>query len=428
MKFKRKHQINQRIARITPNHLVVGIDIAKEIHVASAVNYRGQEVGSTCSFTNDQAGFEKLMRWVKQQYRRFGLTQSLFGMESTGHYGSALAQWLLDQGQEVVQVNPVVVKRNKENRDNRPSKNDAKDAVVIADTLSRGYYHEWVWHEENYRRLRCIVNEYEALSIDLTAIGNRLQRLLDEGFPEFTQVFKRWDCPRAIATLQKFPLPEDLQGLSVDEVMQGWHDAGMTRSGGARGRESAARLLAAAHSSIGITATATELRRQIQRQLKVRAQLLADQIQVMEEVHDLLQQLPEAERAPLAEIGLSPWLSATVLANTGPLQQYAHGQQVLALAGLSLCENQSGKRRGQVTISKRGRRQLRKYLYLAMLGLVKNHPAFREWHAHYVQTCHLKKQTSIFKLIGKLLRILVALAHSGDTFSPKLANTLQTAA
>jgi hypothetical protein len=40
-------------------------------------------------------------------------------------------------------VNPDTTKRNKENRDNSPSKSDPKDALVIADVISRGYYYEY---------------------------------------------------------------------------------------------------------------------------------------------------------------------------------------------------------------------------------------------------------------------------------------------
>lgn len=47
MKFNRSKRINQRIEHISTNHLVVGIDISKEIHVAGAVNYRGIEMGKT---------------------------------------------------------------------------------------------------------------------------------------------------------------------------------------------------------------------------------------------------------------------------------------------------------------------------------------------------------------------------------------------
>src|SRR5690606_10333471 len=113
---------------------------------------------------------------------------------------------------------------------------------------------------------------------------------------------------------------------------------------------------------------------------------------------------------PMQELGLSPLYTAVILANTGGLDRYVHGQQVIALAGLSLSTNSSGKKKGQVSLEKRGRRQLRKYLYLATLNLVSNHPAFKAWHHHNVHVKQMKKQRSIFKLIGKLARILVALA------------------
>ncbi|MBB3112358.1 transposase [Paenibacillus phyllosphaerae] len=41
---------------------------------------------------------------------------------------------------EVVLVNLHLVKKNKENRDNTPSKSDKKDALAIADMVKNGYY------------------------------------------------------------------------------------------------------------------------------------------------------------------------------------------------------------------------------------------------------------------------------------------------
>ena len=42
-KYKMNHKQNQRITRITERTLVVGADIAKKIHVARAVDFRGIE-------------------------------------------------------------------------------------------------------------------------------------------------------------------------------------------------------------------------------------------------------------------------------------------------------------------------------------------------------------------------------------------------
>jgi transposase len=424
MKFNRSERINQRIQSITTHHLVVGIDIAKETHVAGAVTFRGLEIGKACPFQNNQYGYTKLLQWVSNLQQAHGLSQIIIGMEATGHYGFPLADWLRNRGIEVVLVNPMTTKRNKENRDNRPSKNDAKDAIVIADLVSRGYYHDWVWHQDIYRKLRCVVNEQEALADDLAAIGNRVQMLLDQGFPEFTKVFKDWNCPRGLATLKAFSMPQDLLDLTIEQIIERWRAAGMKRAGGPRGLACAALLLSAARSSVGLTDIATELGEEIKRWMGRYEQIQADKGMVETKIKDLLNQLPEADVAPFKEVGLSPLMTASILANTGPLTDYKHGQQVLALAGLNLCESTSGKHKGKIVLSKRGRRQLRKVLYMAMLGLVTNNKSFKQWHEHNVKTLKMKKQLSIFKLIGKLLRILVALARTGKQFEASKANAL----
>lgn len=428
MKFKTSESINQRIERITTSHLVIGIDIAKDTHVAGAVNFRGIQLGRTISFSNNQSGYEKLMNWVHELQRKFGLSQVIFGAESTGHYFLNLAFWLLENGEEIVLVSPVTTKRNKENRDNKPSKNDAKDAIIIADNVSRGYYSEWVVHETIYRKLRYSVNEREALSVDLSAIGNQLQTLLDQAFPEFTSVFKEWDGVRAITTLKAFALPEELKELTIDEVIEGWRKAGMQRAGGSRGRASAAQLIHAARRSVGLKEGSQEMKRQIER-LLARFELIRAQIEEVDlEIAAALKQVPCAARKPMEEMGFSSFYIAVILASAGDLSRYRHGLQFLALAGLNLAESTSGKRKGQVVLSKRGRRQLRKYLYLMVVGLVSYHEAFKRWHEYNVKTLKMKKQKSIFKLIGKLARILVALAHSGETFKAEKANSLVTIA
>lgn len=425
MNFTGKDQINQRIERITPQDLIVGIDIAKEIHVAAATNFRGVQQGAICSFTNDEVGFQKLMIWKEKLEQSTKLShETIFGMEPTGHYGVALASWLDQQGYSVMLVNPMTTKRNKENRDNRQSKNDGKDALVIADVICRGYYSPMLWHHVTYRKLRHAVTEREALATDAVRLGNQIQKVIDQLFPEFYHVFKEWNGVRALATLQVFPAPSDILEHDADAMIHQWRRAGMKRCGGNEGRGYAARLRAAAKQSIGLREMEQELKRNMARLMKRYMELQQLITEVEQEADDLLAELPEAALRPMKELGLSSLYTAVILANTGGLDRYAHGQQVIALAGLSLSANSSGKKKGQVSLEKRGRRQLRKYLYLATLGLVSNHPVFKAWHDHNVQVKQMKKQRSIFKLLGKLVRILVALAHNGESFSMERTSTI----
>jgi transposase len=137
MKFKSQARQNQLIENITAEHLVVGIDIAQETHVARAVNFRGIILGDALSFSNDEEGFTRLLQWIMSLQTAHGLTRAIVGMEPTGHYWLNVSRWLRYRDFEVVLVNPHLVKKNKENRDNTPSKSDKKDALVIADMVKK---------------------------------------------------------------------------------------------------------------------------------------------------------------------------------------------------------------------------------------------------------------------------------------------------
>jgi transposase len=117
--------------------------------------------------------------------------------------------------------------------------------------------------------------------------------------------------------------------------------------------------------------------------------------------------------------GLGTIYIAAILSGAGDLKQYAHGRQLLRKAGLNLAESMSGKRKGEIVISKRGDAKLRKYMYLATLTLVGTNPVFRQLHEHNVQVKHMSKQQSVFKLLGKLARILIGMVQSGETFTPE---------
>ena len=66
MKYKMQQKQNQLIERITDRHLVVGVDIAQQFHVARAVNYRGIVVGDPLTFENNEEGFNRFLEWINK--------------------------------------------------------------------------------------------------------------------------------------------------------------------------------------------------------------------------------------------------------------------------------------------------------------------------------------------------------------------------
>src|SRR3954471_7784169 len=201
MKYKMQEKQNQLIERISDQHLVVGVDIAQQFHVARAVNYRGIVIGDPLTFENNENGFSRLQEWMNELKDSKGYSTEIVGMEPTGHYWLNLSKWLFDQGIDVVTANPHLVKKNKENRDNTQSKSDKKDALVIADMVKNGYYSNVRSTPESFEKLRVLMSNRDVIVKRLVSSINQLNRWVDVVFPELRQVFKDVKGKGAIATL-----------------------------------------------------------------------------------------------------------------------------------------------------------------------------------------------------------------------------------
>ncbi|ETT55813.1 MULTISPECIES: IS110 family transposase [Paenibacillus] len=413
MKFKAQDKQNQLIENITVHHLVIGVDIAQEVHVARAVSFRGIALGTPLEFGNHREGFDLFERWIQDLLKSYKLSSVIVGMEPTGHYWFSLARWLLDQGMEPVLVNPHLVKKNKENRDNTPSKSDHKDALVIADMVKNGYYSPVRFHPEDYEELRILMANRETVTKRLNAAVNQIHRWVDIVFPELRQVFKILTCTSAIATLRLFPLPKEIRLLNTEQVLAGWKQYVKRHAGVKR----AELLISLAKSSVGATQALHAYKLHLG-QLLEEYDLAQRQLEQIEhELRLILKRIPYAQK--LLEIrGIYVTNLAGVLGEAGDLSGYTHGNALLRHAGLNLAEASSGKWRGKMVLSKRGRPRLRHFLYLMTMSMVMTNPEIRAAHRYNVEEKKLKKMKSIMKLIGKVARMLVALAKSSTAYEP----------
>ena len=413
MKFKSQNKQNQLIENITVNHLVVGVDIAQETHVARAVNFRGIALGNPLEFSNDEVGFQSFDRWIRDLLVSYKLNKIIVGMEPTGHYWLGLAFWLKDKDVEAVLVNPHLVKKNKENRDNTPSKSDKKDALVIADMVKNGYYSPVRFHSAEYDELRVLMGNRETVVKRLVSAVNQIHRWVDIVFPELRQVYKILTCKGALVTLRLFPLPADLCKLEPTDVIAGWKKS-MKRHSGVR---RAQLLIDLAKRTVG-SKQATQAYKLHLEHLLEEYDLAKKQLQRIEdEAKAALERIPYTGKI-LAISGISAIALAGILGESGNLSGYAHGNALLRHAGLNLTEASSGKWKGQMALSKRGRPRLRHFLYLMTMCMVMSNQEFKALHQYNVQVKKLKKMKSIMKLCGKLARLLVGLARNEEAYNP----------
>jgi transposase len=423
MKFKMQDKQNQLIERISDKHLVVGVDIAQQFHVARAVNFRGIVVGDPLTFENNEDGFTILLHWINKLKRTNNLVTTIVGMEPTGHYWINLSKWLFEQNIDVVTVNPYHVKRNKENRDNTQSKSDKKDALVIADMVKNGYYSIVRPTSESFEKLRVLMSNRDVIVKRLVSSINQLNRWVAVVFPELRQVFKDVKGKGAIATLRLFPTPMELRSMQPQNIVIGWKSQ-MKRQPGLK---KAQLLIHLAKRSIGTRQALDAYKFHLQ-QLLEEFDLATTQLErVEEQVTEVLKQIPYANHL-LTIKGISEISLAGILGEAGDLSGFAHGNSLLRHAGLHLAEASSGKWKGQIVISKRGRSRLRRFLYLATMSLVMNNPEFKALHTLNVKVKKIKKMKSIMKLVGKLARIFVGIAKRNESYCPEKLQPLTSLA
>jgi transposase len=248
----------------------------------------------------------------------------------------------------------------------------------------------------------------------LVTTKNQLHRWVEIVFPELQQVFKDITCKGAIATLRSFPTPGELCTLQPEDIVTKWRKLMKRQAGYPKARL----LIDLARCSVG-TQRAIDAHKLHLEQLLEEYDLATTQLGALEQkAIEILKQIPFVEKM-LAIKGISPITLAGILGESGDLSGFAHGNALLRHAGLHLAEASSGKWKGQIVLSKRGRSRLRRFLFMATINLVINNPEFKAIHSTNVKMKKLKRMKSIMKLCGKLARLLVGMARNGLEYIPE---------
>ncbi|ATP40372.1 IS110 family transposase [Solibacillus sp. R5-41] len=408
---------NNKINQVTENTLVVGMDIAKRIHYACFVDERGRVIEKAFAVHQSKEGFENLYEKICQMMKEAKKTEVIIGIEPTGHYWMNLAYFLDQYGIPLVMVNPMHVKRSKELDDNLPTKNDKKDALVIARLLKDGRFSYPRILKEVEAELRIGSTLRLKLTEDLASIKNRIIRWLDRYFPEFTQVFPSFG-KMALTALERTPMPQDIQGKTAEELVFFYRQVGGMR---APQLPKAKLLIEKASNSIGLTEGQKMAKHEIATLLR-QFRLLETEI---EAVNDQLTELAKTtmEYDLLASVpGLGDATIVDLLSEVGSFSLYENPRQLIKLAGLTLRENSSGQHKGQKHISKRGRKRLRHILFKVIVPLIRHNLAFKQLHEYYTTRNQnpLRGKQSMVVLCGKLLKILHGICKKKVYFNEQL--------
>ena len=407
---------NSKIAQVTERTLVVGVDIGSETNYARAFNWRGQEVSKKAfRFSNSQEGFQSFLEYLRSNQIIAAAEQIIVGCEPTGHYWFTLVRYLKAQQINMVLVNPYHVKQIKELDDNSPKKTDQKDPKTIAKLVVDGRYSYPYLPEGIYADLREAVSSRERIVKELNAVTNRIKRWLKIYFPEYLAVYKSFASESGLTVLETAPLPQDVVKLGAEGVNHLWREKKLR----AVGMKRAQTLVEAAQNSIGLdggVGARMEMQLLLEDYRAKKVQL--EKVTAVLETETL--KVPHAEKL-LAIQGVGLVTVAGFLSEVGDIRRFDSPKQIQKLAGLELKENSSGKHRGRTSISKRGRKRLRKILFQVMLPMIQNNAEFREVYEHFTtrQSNPLKGKQAIIAAGCKLIRVFYAILKHGAEYDPQ---------
>ena len=357
--MKKKNHSNEKIEAITFKTLIVGVDIAKHNQWARFVDCRGIEHNKALKFENNRNGFNTILTRIYEICKNEDFNKIIVGMEPTGHYWKAFANFLLKQAKiTVVLVNPYHTKKAKELDDNSQTKSDKKDALTIARLVKDGRYFETYLPHDVYAELRGLTTSRHSMNKRKKSIVNTITAVLDEYFPEFISVFKHPFKGKASMHLLKVcPIPKFILELGEEGVLEEIKKAVKKTVG----RKKAAQLVAAAQDSID---------------------------------------------------GMGVVSLATCLGELGNPLRFEDTRQMSRFAGYNLIEDSSGKNKSGTCISKRGRKNLRSVLHQISLTMVATNQEMRKLY-DYLKTREnnpLKKMQALVVVSKKVLTLIFTLS------------------
>ena len=337
--------------------IYAGVDIAKADHVIAAVDETGAEVARPMAFKNTEAGFERCVAWLES----IAQTEDdvFVGMEATGHYWMACFAYLTAAGYRACVVNPMQVSAMRRLKGLSGVKNDRIDSLLVAETLRQGDYDQTGLATDEVQALKQLTRYHQGLKRELATVKTQAICVLDAYFPEYAGLFSDMFGAASLKVLSECPTPSEVARKRASSIAKMLSEG----SHGRLGADRAARVKAAARSSVGIRLGEDAASFQIKTMVSQIEFLNATIAKVEREVEGLLERIePNITTIP----GVSITTGAQIVAEIGDVKRFKNAASIVKYAGLNSGVDESGKFSAEgVPITKQGSPYLRRSLWLA---------------------------------------------------------------
>ncbi len=408
--------------RGSKEHLIIGIDIAKDKHHAFFGTATGNTLFKRLVFDNCSEGFEKLNIHTEAMMAKHQLSKVVFGVEPTANYHKPLSEFLIKSGSMVVLVAPGAVKKNRELLDGRWDKNDNKDPANVADLISQGKCLFYDFPDAEIQELRSLLSFKRKLKKQEHSTRLRIRNhVVAQYYPELDKYFGSLE-PECLAIVKHCLEPKQIAKMSFEDFTC----LVTKRKKSLVQQRRLLEIWQGAEHSIGCS---------IGQAVSFEGHTLVDSLtHIRGYITDNDKRIaaickPIVEYQYLLSIpGFGPGISAAVLGALGNPNRFNNAKQVLKLVGLDLSASRSGKSslNAITVISKKGKSHLRYALFQAALIASSRNTDFMAYFTGLIKDRQKErgiKTKMRVKLAAKMLIIAWTLMKKREVFNPNFIKT-----
>jgi len=416
-RLKEFRQLRKEI-RGSEEHLIVGIDVAKEKHYAYFGTATGKSLLRKLIFENSMEGFGTLLHRASAIMSQEGLTKVVYGVEPTADYHKPLGEFLISNGQTLVLVSNSAVKQNRELLDGRWDKNDTKDCANAADLISQGKVLYYDLPEPEIRDLRNLASLKKKLKVQEHSLRMGIRNhLVSQFFPELDAYYGHRESEN-LAIIKWCLNPPGIAAMNFEKFFQ----MVTTRTMGGNQQARLRSIQEAARNSVGCQITASvafEAKMLVEHLVRIREMLGETNARIAA----VCREIP-GYNSLMSIPGFGPVVTAEVITALGNPHRFTSSKQVLKLAGLDLSASRSGKNsaNAEAKISKKGKAPLRYVLYQAALIATTRNKNFIEYFSRLIAGRERErgiKTKMRVKVAAKMLVIAWTIWKNEEVFQEK---------
>jgi transposase len=388
----------------------VGIDVGSEEHAIYAIEKEDDNPVYKTAVTNDKDGFEELEEFLWEHS-----TSSIhLGLEATGNYWKPVFDYLMGLREKLnitlSLINPNEIHQFKRMELSRV-KTDSADAKAIARYVLRFEPKSTPRTNERLRSLRKLCRYRSSRVEEKTRLIQQLNEVLVSVFPEYSDCFGKLSAVSSLQVLEKYPGPEEIARLDVDELA----NLRYGKINHKLGEQKAKNLVDRASDTVG---------EGYGPEIEVAISHLAEQITVVKrEVEDLDERIKKSFReiAPnkLESVdGIGPVNAAVMTTEIWDVNRFATATKLNGYVGAYPELSESGNYEDpHPDMTKKGNPRLKSAVFTSTLSAINCNPVIKE-HYRKQRAMGKDRMVAIGSCMRKLVHIIYGILTSGEEFDP----------